>query len=71
MNNKKRESKFKTTILQCRTSKKPIWNTGGTINSLGYGRDVGLETTFEYYTKSANRFSKDGMIKIGLMYVEG
>ncbi|KAI9268462.1 hypothetical protein EDC94DRAFT_491518, partial [Helicostylum pulchrum] len=48
-----------------------VSNSLGDIYKKGYGRDVNLEAAFEYYSKSANLFYQDGMLNLGLMYMEG
>ncbi|KAI8068946.1 hypothetical protein BDF21DRAFT_465909 [Thamnidium elegans] len=47
------------------------FNSLGDVYKYGYDRDVDLEMAFNYYTKSANYFDKDGMLNLGLMYMEG
>ncbi|KAI8068944.1 hypothetical protein BDF21DRAFT_425802, partial [Thamnidium elegans] len=47
------------------------FNSIGDVYKYGYDRDMDLEMAFNYYTKSANSFDKDGMLNLGLMYMEG
>lgn len=53
--------------LKCEDS----YNSIGNVYKYGYGRDVNFKTAFEYYTRSANQFSGDGMLSLGIMYMEG
>ncbi|KAI9268442.1 hypothetical protein EDC94DRAFT_656876 [Helicostylum pulchrum] len=48
-----------------------VYNSLGDVYKNGYGRGIDIKVAFEYYTKSANGYSKDGMLNFGIAYMEG